>query len=105
MRRLPLTTRTNTKVLPILSSNWFGFVLLVLSAVVLGVAGGTTGLSGGFWAPDGAYSRFDGPLSEEQSRITQTFDRSPVKVAAERSECMVGNAEVILKDASQFQGI
>ena len=31
-------------------------------AVVLGVLGGTTWLSGGFWAPDGGYSRFISPL-------------------------------------------
>ena len=31
-------------------------------AVVLGVLGGTTWLSGGFWAPDGAYSRFVSPI-------------------------------------------
>jgi hypothetical protein len=31
-------------------------------AVVLGVLGGTTWLSGGLWAPDGAYSRFISPL-------------------------------------------
>jgi hypothetical protein len=31
-------------------------------AVVLGVLGGTTWLSGGFWAPDGVYSRFVSPL-------------------------------------------
>ena len=31
-------------------------------AVVLGVLGGTTWLSDGFWAPDGAYSRFISPL-------------------------------------------
>ena len=30
--------------------------------VVLGVLGGTTWLSGGFWAPDGAYSRLVWPL-------------------------------------------
>jgi hypothetical protein len=30
-------------------------------AVVLGLLGGTTWLSGGFWAPDGAYSRFISP--------------------------------------------
>jgi hypothetical protein len=30
--------------------------------VVLGVLGGTTWLSGGFWAPDGAYSRFVSPI-------------------------------------------
>ena len=29
-----------------------------VAAVVLGVLGGTTWVSGGFWAPDGAYSRF-----------------------------------------------
>ena len=33
-----------------------------VAAVVLGVAGGTTWLSGGFWAPDGAYSRFVWPI-------------------------------------------
>jgi hypothetical protein len=33
-----------------------------VGAVVLGVLGGTTWLSGGFWAPDGAYSRFASPL-------------------------------------------
>ena len=33
-----------------------------VAAVVLGVLGGTTWLSGGFWAPDGAYSRFVMPI-------------------------------------------
>jgi len=33
-----------------------------VAAVVLGVLGGTTWLSDGFWAPDGAYSRFISPL-------------------------------------------
>ena len=33
-----------------------------VAAVVLGVMGGTTWLSGGFWAPDGAYSRFISPF-------------------------------------------
>jgi hypothetical protein len=33
-----------------------------VGAVVLGVAGGTTWLSSGFWAPDGAYTRFVSPL-------------------------------------------
>jgi hypothetical protein len=33
-----------------------------VAAVVLGLLGGTTWLSGGFWAPDGAYSRFVWPL-------------------------------------------
>ena len=33
-----------------------------VAAVVLGVLGGTTWLSGGFWAPDGAYSRFVWPV-------------------------------------------
>jgi hypothetical protein len=32
-----------------------------VAGVVLGVLGGTTWLSGGFWAPDGAYSRFVSP--------------------------------------------
>ena len=34
----------------------------LLAAVVLGVLGGSTWLSGGFWAPDGAYSRFVSPI-------------------------------------------
>jgi len=33
-----------------------------VAAVVLGVLGGTTWMPGGFWAPDGAYSRFVSPL-------------------------------------------
>jgi hypothetical protein len=33
-----------------------------VAVVVLGVLGGTTWLRGGFWAPDGAYSRFVSPL-------------------------------------------
>jgi len=33
-----------------------------VGAVILGVLGGTTWLTGGFWAPDGAYSRFIAPL-------------------------------------------
>jgi len=33
-----------------------------VAAVVLGVLGGTTWMSGGFWAPDGAYSRFVWPI-------------------------------------------
>jgi hypothetical protein len=33
-----------------------------VTAVVLGVLGGTTWLDGGFWAPDGAYSRFIFPI-------------------------------------------
>jgi hypothetical protein len=32
-----------------------------VAAVVLGLLGGTTWLSGGFWAPDGVYSRFVWP--------------------------------------------
>jgi hypothetical protein len=33
-----------------------------VAAVVLGLLGGTTWLSGGFWAPNGAYSRFVWPI-------------------------------------------
>ena len=33
-----------------------------VGAVVLGVLGGTTWVSGGFWAPDGTYSRFVWPI-------------------------------------------
>jgi hypothetical protein len=32
-----------------------------VAGVVLGVLGGTTWLSGGFWAPDGGYSRYVSP--------------------------------------------
>jgi hypothetical protein len=31
-------------------------------AVVLGVLGGTTWMSGGFWAPDGVFSRLVSPI-------------------------------------------
>jgi hypothetical protein len=33
-----------------------------VAAVVLALLGGTTWLNGGFWAPDGAYSRFVSPI-------------------------------------------
>src|SRR6266446_5370087 len=33
-----------------------------VAAVVLGVLGGTTWMTGGFWAPDGVYSRFVWPI-------------------------------------------
>ena len=33
-----------------------------VAAVILVLAGGTTWLSGGFWAPDGVYSRFVSPI-------------------------------------------
>jgi hypothetical protein len=33
-----------------------------VAAVVLAVLGGTTWAGGGFWAPDGAYSRFISPI-------------------------------------------
>jgi hypothetical protein len=33
-----------------------------IAAVVLALLGGTTWLSSGFWAPDGAYSRFVSPI-------------------------------------------
>jgi hypothetical protein len=33
-----------------------------VAAVVLVLLGGTTWLSGGFWAPDGAYSRYVSPI-------------------------------------------
>lgn len=33
-----------------------------VAAVVLVLLGGTTWMSGGFWAPDGAYSRLLSPL-------------------------------------------
>ena len=43
----------------LISNALFGFGV---GAVVLGVLGGTTWLSGGFWAPDGVYSRFVWPV-------------------------------------------
>jgi hypothetical protein len=33
-----------------------------VAAVVLVLLGGTTWVSGGFWAPDGSYSRFVSPI-------------------------------------------
>ena len=33
-----------------------------VAAIVLVLLGGTTWLNGGFWAPDGLYSRFVSPL-------------------------------------------
>ncbi len=56
-----------------------------ISAVVLVLLGGTTWSSGGFWAPDGAYSRFVSPIIGLAwivvvSRILLT--RSPAKRAA-----------------------
>jgi len=33
-----------------------------VGAVILGVLGGTTWMSDGIWAPDGAYTRFISPL-------------------------------------------
>jgi hypothetical protein len=38
------------------------FFAACVAAVVLVLLGGTTWLSGGFWAPDGAYSRFVSPI-------------------------------------------
>ena len=43
----------------LISNSLFGAGVAV---VVLGVAGGTTWMSDGFWAPDGAYSRFVWPI-------------------------------------------
>ncbi|HXU24430.1 MAG TPA: hypothetical protein VN697_10410 [Tepidiformaceae bacterium] len=43
----------------LISNRLFGAGVAV---VVLGVLGGTTWLSGGLWAPDGAYSRFVWPI-------------------------------------------
>ena len=43
----------------LISNGLFGAGVAV---VVLGVLGGTTWLRGGFWAPDGAYSRFVWPI-------------------------------------------
>jgi hypothetical protein len=43
----------------LISSSQFS---VCVGAVILGVLGGTTWLSGGFWAPDGGYARFIWPL-------------------------------------------
>ena len=43
----------------LISNRLFGAAVAV---VVLGVLGGTTWVSGGFWAPDGVYSRFVWPI-------------------------------------------
>ena len=43
----------------LISNALFG---VCVAAVVLGVLGGTTWVSGGVWAPDGAYSRFVWPI-------------------------------------------
>ncbi len=43
----------------LISNRLFGAGVVV---VVLGVLGGTTWVSGGFWAPDGVYSRFVWPF-------------------------------------------
>ncbi len=43
----------------LISPRLFGACVAV---VVLGVLGGTTWVSGGFWAPDGAYSRYVWPI-------------------------------------------
>jgi hypothetical protein len=56
-----------------------------VAVVVLGVLGGATWMSGGFWAPDGAYSRFVSPLLlllwvVDVSRVLLT--RSPATRAA-----------------------
>jgi hypothetical protein len=42
----------------LISNSLFGAGVV---AVVLGVLGGTTWVGGGFWAPDGAYTRFVSP--------------------------------------------
>jgi hypothetical protein len=39
-----------------------GLFAVGVAVVVLVLLGGTTWLSGGFWAPDGVYSRFVSPL-------------------------------------------
>jgi len=43
----------------LISSSLFG---VGVAAVVLGVVGGTTWMREGFWAPDGAYTRFAWPM-------------------------------------------
>jgi hypothetical protein len=41
---------------------WSGLFTVGVAVVVLGLLGGTTWVSGGFWAPDGLYSRLISPL-------------------------------------------
>ena len=43
----------------LISSSLFGAGVVL---VILGVLGGSTWISGGFWAPDGAFSRFVSPI-------------------------------------------
>lgn len=66
----------------LISNTLFG---VGVGAVVLGLLGGTTWLSGGFWAPDGEYSRFIAPAvgfawAVVVSRVLLT--RSPATRAA-----------------------
>lgn len=55
-----------------------------VAAVVLGVLGGTTWLSGGVWAPDGAFSRFVSPtlLLAWVAVVSRVLTRSPATRAA-----------------------
>jgi len=55
-----------------------------VAAVVLGVLGGTTWMSGGFWAPDGVYSRFVWPIIGLVwvVVVTRVLARSPATRAA-----------------------
>jgi len=52
--------------------------------VVLGVLGGTTWLSGGFWAPDGAFTRFVSPilLLVWAVAVSRVLTKSPATRAA-----------------------
>jgi len=52
--------------------------------VVLGVLGGTTWLSGGFWAPDGAFTRFVSPalLLVWAVAVSRVLTKSPAARAA-----------------------
>ena len=52
--------------------------------VVLGVLGGTTWLSGGFWAPDGAFTRFVSPalLLVWAVAVSRVLTKSPTTRAA-----------------------
>lgn len=55
-----------------------------VALVILGVLGGTTWMSDGFWAPDGAYSRFASPilLLVWVVAVSRVLARSPATRAA-----------------------
>ena len=68
-----------------------------VAAVVLGVLGGTTWLSGGFWAPDGAYSRFVSP--DHRPRVGLGREPGPLEPESRDSCRVVMHEHAELRDA------